>query len=152
MSIPIHTRSRSVAPVTIAGELKNSQKKKELDILASKACRLRDGYVCKKCGKQQKSAQAAHIFTRSNLNTRWDLSNLITMCYHCHIHWGHRNPVEFTEWVKEMVGIEEFEELKKKSLKAVSSYLNDERYREIKSHLMSELDKYNKSFEEIVNE
>lgn len=89
--------------------------KKDLDILWSKFIRRRDP-TCEKCGKTG-STQAAHIFSRGNLSTRWLPSNGIGLCFYCHLYWGHREPVEFTLWIMERMGKENFAALKKKSQK-----------------------------------
>ncbi len=86
---------------------------KENDILWSKIIRL-IYELCQKCRKT-KSTQAAHIFSRSNHATRWEIKNGIGMCYYCHLIWGHRAPIEFTEWVKEKIGLRTFNWLKKKA-------------------------------------
>lgn len=83
--------------------------KKVLDILWSKKVRDRDK-ICRKC-KKAPASQAAHIFGRGNLSTRWVLENGLGLCYYCHIIWAHREPVEFTLWVKSEIGEEEFNRL-----------------------------------------
>lgn len=93
--------------------------KKQLDILWSKAVRDRDK-CCQKCGGTG-GLQAAHIFSRGNLTTRWDKTNGIALCYACHIHWAHRRPVEFTLWVVERLGKVRFAVLKRKSQKIYDS-------------------------------
>jgi hypothetical protein len=87
--------------------------KKQLDTLWSRAIRDRDGY-CQKCGALG-VGQAAHIFSRRNLTTRWDKENGVTLCYACHIHWAHRRPVEFALWVMEKLGREKFKALEKRT-------------------------------------
>jgi len=87
--------------------------KKQLDVLWSKAIRQRD-LLCRKCKKAQ-SSQAAHIFTRNNLSTRWDLENGWGSCYYCHIIWSHREPIEFAEWIKQDIGVRRYNALWKKS-------------------------------------
>lgn len=61
--------------------------------------RTRDSYICQKCGCSSPKVTAAHVFSRNCWNLRWEVGNGITMCCYCHIHWGHREPVEFTLWV-----------------------------------------------------
>jgi len=87
--------------------------KRELDTLFSRAIRSRDK-VCQKC-LSSPASQAAHIFTRGNLTTRWDKDNALGLCYPCHIHWAHRKPVEFTLWIIERMGEENFATLRKKA-------------------------------------
>jgi hypothetical protein len=31
---------------------------------------------------------------------RYDEKNVITLCYHCHLNWWHKNPIEAGEWFK----------------------------------------------------
>lgn len=89
--------------------------KKQLDVLWSRWIRERDR-ICRKC-KKADSSQAAHIFGRGNLSTRWDIQNGLGMCYYCHIFWAHREPVEFTLWVQGEIGRGMFEDLRRKSRK-----------------------------------
>jgi hypothetical protein len=87
--------------------------KKELDIFWSLAIRKRDK-KCRHC-KKAPASQAAHIFGRGNLSTRWSPENGFGMCYYCHILWAHREPVEFTIWAQEEIGMARFVELRKKA-------------------------------------
>ncbi len=73
--------------------------KKQCDVLFSKVIRLRDG-KCLKCGTTE-NLQCAHIASRKHLAGRWESDNALTLCYRCHIHWAHKEPIEFSEWVKE---------------------------------------------------
>lgn len=66
---------------------------------------------CSRCGKKD-NLQCAHIFSRSLLSTRWNLDNAICLCGGCHLWWAHKNPVEFTEFVKEILGEERFDALR----------------------------------------
>jgi hypothetical protein len=86
---------------------------KKLDKKCSEIIRKRDP-ICRKC-KKTKSTQCAHIFNRGNKATRWDLDNMIGLCYYCHIFWAHRCPVEFAEWVKKEIGATKYNKIKKKS-------------------------------------
>ena len=62
---------------------------KKLDELASKATRKRDK-CCLMCGKTE-TLQAHHwIVTRAHSQKyRWDLRNLATLCYACHLYKIH---------------------------------------------------------------
>jgi hypothetical protein len=93
-----------------------------LDTLFSGAIRLRDNFTCQRCGHQNKSAQTAHIWTRNNYSTRWDMENAMCLCYMCHIkgfHSAHREPAEFIEWVHNRMGDERWEALKTRSMATV---------------------------------
>jgi len=116
------------------------KKEKELDKLWSKAVRTRDKYACQKCGKVNKRVHAAHIYSRIHKNTRWDTKNGITLCHYCHIFWSHRQPVEFTEWIKEKIGTRRFNSLKKKS----DTLLKNPNYSIIKRKLCREYAGYTK--------
>jgi hypothetical protein len=70
----------------------------KLDVLFSKVVRTRDG-KCLRCDKKD-TLQCAHIASRRHLAGRWDEHNAITLCYACHIHWAHKEPIEFSEWLK----------------------------------------------------
>ena len=94
-----------------ASKNEKSKATKRADVRVSKKVRKRDK-LCRKC-KKTKSTQCAHIFSRSNMATRWEMDNLLGMCYYCHIFWAHRNPVEFAEWCKEEIGIKKYNKLKK---------------------------------------
>lgn len=71
---------------------------KKLDTLFSQRIRERDG-VCLRCGKRD-GLQCAHLISRTYKHLRCDEKNAITLCYACHIHWCHHNPIEFSEWVE----------------------------------------------------
>lgn len=90
----------------------------KLDKLWSLAVRTRDRFQCRKEGcpaNGRRNSQGGHIWGRSHKAVRWDPDNGITMCYYHHIHWSHREPVEFTEWVVKQIGKDKFEALKKKA-------------------------------------
>ena len=95
-----------------------------LDKLASQKSRARDMYICQRCAEREDKEtepnvhnHAAHIFSRNNFSTRWNLKNLITLCYYCHIYWAHRNPAEFVSWVRNKIGEDIYKELEKESKK-----------------------------------
>lgn len=76
----------------------------QLDILAKKAAKLRDGNICQKCGKYVEGANAhgSHVVPVSaGMKLRWDLQNIKTMCFHCHMNWWHKDPRKASEWFKE---------------------------------------------------
>jgi len=83
----------------------------QLDKLFSKIIRSKG--KCERCGKTS-PLNTAHIFSRRNLATRWDKDNVLCFCVGCHF-WGHQNPILFTEFVKEKLGSERYEDLKVKA-------------------------------------
>lgn len=66
-----------------------SQLMKEADKLASEVVRKRDGR-CLMCGTTE-NLQVHHFIVTKGASTkhRWDLHNLLTLCYCCHIHKVH---------------------------------------------------------------
>jgi hypothetical protein len=77
--------------------------------------RARAGFRCERCGawheEKSRGLHAAHIFTRSIKKTRCDPANGVALCYGCHS-WGHRNPLEFHEWVRKHIGARKYDALK----------------------------------------
>ena len=80
---------------------------KKLDTLF--AAKVREIGFCQHCGSKN-NLQCAHIFSRKNLSVRWDPENAVCFCYRCHFYWAHRNPIEYTEWVKQFkdIGVLQF--------------------------------------------
>lgn len=85
---------------------------KKLDTVMSQIVRSRG--VCAKCGKgaEQVTLQCAHIFSRRNMSVRFDLRNLLALCYACHFHWAHKEPIQFYEFIEQYLGEYEFSQLK----------------------------------------
>lgn len=106
---------------------------KRLDALAKEVVFARDKCRCVKCGKSTTLAPA-HIFSRRNFSVRWDTDNIICLCYRHHIHWAHKEPILFTEWVKEHLGEKKYNQLRLRAntpvrgqdLKLVEIYLQNE--------------------------
>ena len=65
--------------------------------------RTRDNNICQKCGKvvEGTNCHTSHVIPVSySLRLAYDLVNLKILCYHCHINWWHKNPVEAGDWFK----------------------------------------------------
>lgn len=74
----------------------------ELDGLVHVLVVARDGGVCLKCGGTDRLA-AAHIFSKGPYSRlRFELLNVLTLCYRCHIHWAHKSPHDFVDWIERM--------------------------------------------------
>ena len=72
--------------------------------MAKKVIYLRDHKQCQHCYKRVEGANAhtSHILPKSTHGAlKYVLLNLKLLCYHCHINWFHKNPVQAGEWVKE---------------------------------------------------
>jgi len=99
---------------TKADQLKNTKTKKKskssrkglklkLDKAVIEIIRERDKWTCQHCGKpvEKSNAHVSHVIPRSHGDAlRWDLTNLKLLCFHCHINWWHKNPLEAYEWFK----------------------------------------------------
>ena len=75
----------------------------KLDALAKEVTILRDGMICQKCYKPIAGANAhcSHVLPKSmGLHVRWVPENLKMLCYHDHLNWWHKNPVESGAWFK----------------------------------------------------
>jgi len=88
---------------------------KKIDKIVSEHVRARGS--CARCGKgaEQVTLQCAHIFSRRNMSVRFDEENCLSLCFACHFHWAHREPILFTEFVKNYLGEERFSQLMMKS-------------------------------------
>ena len=73
----------------------------EADRLCSAIVRKRGS--CQKCGKTA-NLQCAHLHSRRKRSVRWNLTNLFCLCSGCHYFWAHKEPVEYVEWAKCMIG------------------------------------------------
>ena len=83
--------------------------KRKLDKAVSEIVRSRG--KCEHCERTE-NLQCAHIISRTNLNLRWNLQNLLCLCPNCHINFAHKNPLMFAEWVKEYLGEAKYHALK----------------------------------------
>lgn len=73
----------------------------KLDQLSKDVVRKRDGNICQHCGKwvEGPNRQVSHVVPVSaGHKLRWDPLNMKIMCYHCHLNWWHKNPMEAAEW------------------------------------------------------
>lgn len=104
---------------------------KKLDKLFSQFIRKRDE-KCLICYKMDK-LHCAHIFSRKHFNTRWDEDNAVTLCYYHHLHFAHKEPILFAEFVFKYLGKKKYDNLKIRSqtiiknqdLKVIEIYIKD---------------------------
>lgn len=76
----------------------------KLEKLSKDLIRQRDGNNCVHCGKwcEGSARHVSHVVPVSaGSGLKWDLLNMKILCYHCHINWWHKNPIEAGEWFKE---------------------------------------------------
>ncbi len=96
-----------IQPLTKPKKRKGKSDRTKLIEKLDKACKqvvyLRDKSICQKCGKYVEGANrhASHVIPVSaGHKLRWDVQNIKVLCYHDHINWWHKNPVESGEWFK----------------------------------------------------
>lgn len=95
--------------------------------------------LCERCGPaiyyEFSELQCAHIWSRVYRNTRWNLKNLLSLCASCHF-WAHRNPLDFADWVRDHIGIENYNYLKQERNKIMKWTINGmvEYYESLKGH------------------
>ena len=68
---------------------------------AKKQAKERDNWICQHCGKRVEgmNAHGSHIYNEGTYRSMSaDVDNILTFCYHCHIYWWHRNPIEASEF------------------------------------------------------
>jgi len=86
---------------------------KSLDTAWSKLVRDKFNHKCAVCGATP--VQAHHIFTRGYKSTRWDIDNGIALCYKHHFYLAHSKFEEFRDFVIDLMGEEQYNDLKKRS-------------------------------------
>lgn len=100
----------------------------KLDSLWSKIIRSK-GY-CTRCGKTGR-LEAAHIYSRRFVATRWDLDNGLCLCSACH-RWGHDKPLDFSVYVLNTIGETTVERLRRTAHKLTQKYDYEKRLEELK--------------------
>lgn len=114
-------------------------KKQKLEIkgLIRQVIVLRDGEYCLRCGSTQK-LQMSHIFSvGAHKKLEYDWDNIKFLCYRCHFHWWHKNPMEASEWIRTVINSERYERLKLFAYQSNSKGVRD--YNTLKIALTSEI-------------
>ena len=86
-----------------------SQKKK-LKALIHEIVLLRDK-ACLKCGNPE--FQMSHIYSvGAHKRMEFDPDNIKALCYRCHLHWWHKEPMEARYWIKTVIPKERLDRLR----------------------------------------
>ena len=87
--------------------LKKQSSKRHLIIQKDKELRaqilIRDNYTCQRCGKklEGRNCHLSHVLPKGKYpELRHDPNNVKILCYHCHIQFWHKNPIEAMQWFK----------------------------------------------------
>ena len=82
----------------------------ELDDIARGIVIIRDK-CCIWCGSI-KILNASHIKPKGrNKSMRWDLDNVILLCWHCHFSKAHKDPLAFADFIRSKFGQTKYDEL-----------------------------------------
>lgn len=97
--------------------LSKTQRNK-LSKLLRQACLARDGNKCIRCGNTDiKQISASHIYPKGAYpQMRWDVDNVKSLDYKCHIHFWHKHPLEAAAWLKTVLPPDRIKRLKKLSM------------------------------------
>jgi len=108
-SLPRKPVKRSVVRVAVKKVKTPTKKRKEsltaakkrLEILVKDYVKVRDNYTCQRCGKKVEGSNchASHVIPVSRSGRlQFDPLNMKVLCYHDHINWWHKHPIEAGEW------------------------------------------------------
>ena len=81
--------------------VKAKKLRKDIDHILKEQVHERDGQICLRCKKPRGAVviQAAHVYGKGTYTRlRYEPDNIL--CYACHIHWAHKQPLEFTDWFR----------------------------------------------------
>ena len=109
---------------------KSKISKKRMDDLWALAVKSKAKNKCEYCGKTT-TLNSHHIFSRSNMATRWDINNGICLCVSHHVFGtmsAHKAPIEFVEFLKEKRGELWYETLRTKA-KTIAKNVDKEKIR-----------------------
>lgn len=77
----------------------------------------------------------------------FDLDNVKTLCYRCHLHWWHKNPVEAKEWLDQTLTEKRLMALKAKSVQVKKVIYNKAYYEETKTRLENTIKYYKNGYD-----
>ena len=86
---------------------KKRKLKDKLERLVKDEVKFRDNYTCQYCNKKVEGSNchASHIIPVSrDGRLAFDPNNMIVLCYHHHINWWHKHPIEAAEWFNSKFG------------------------------------------------
>lgn len=112
--------------------------KKVLNALLHQLLALRDK-VCLHCGNTQ-TLQMSHIYPKGTYRKlEFDPDNVKYLCFRCHFHWWHKNPLEAQEWLKTAIPKKRLDRLR---LRSQTSGDGMREYKLLKIMLEQEIKKY----------
>lgn len=91
-------------PIKSKKKSNRAKLKKTLELLVKDFVKRRDNYTCQHCLKVVTgvNCHASHVIPVSRSgNMQFDPLNMKVLCYHCHINWWHKHPVESGQWFRD---------------------------------------------------
>lgn len=140
-------QSRSVKPKAVKAKTTKTKAKKPIKGLKKKLEKLvkdyikeRDNYTCQKCGVkvQGTNCHASHVIPVSRSGyLQFEPLNMKVLCYHDHINWWHKHPVESGQWFRDTFPErwEYLDNLHKQGLKPMKAWELEEKIEHYKSML-----------------
>lgn len=105
--------------VRIPKQPNRSTLEKKLDKIVSEMVRERDNWTCQRCHTRytpkNNALHCSHYYSRRYRGTRWDMNNLIALCYGCHKMVEGDKQGWYTDYMRELLGDEVFEMLRIKA-------------------------------------
>lgn len=75
--------------------------KDKLDKVVKDIVKIRDNYTCQHCHKivEGSDCHGSHVIPVSrDGRLAFEPLNIKVLCYHCHLNWWHKHPIEAGEW------------------------------------------------------
>ena len=124
---------------------------KRLDKLLMQAVRVRENMVCEHCKKKITSggdAHTSHIIPKGgNPSIRFELLNVLLLCYRCHWHWWHKEILDAGKWYEENYP-DSYKALMKMKVDRVGSKFTRLDYEMMEEYLKSKIEDYTKEIME----
>ena len=113
----------------------------KLDKLVKEYVKKRDNYTCQRCGKKLEGSNChgSHVIPVSaGLRWAYDTENIIVLCFHDHINYWHKNPIEASQWFQDKFPeryayLQQVREMY--TNEPIKDYVLEELYNELKSKL-----------------
>ena len=101
---PVRSKAKVAKTPTKKRKESLTAAKKRLEKLVKDYVKHRDNYTCQHCHKivEGMNCHASHVIPVSRSGyLQFDPINMKAMCYHCHINWWHKHPVESGQWYRD---------------------------------------------------
>jgi len=122
----------------------NKSQKNKLTKLLRETCFARDS-KCLRCGREDTLAPS-HIYPKGKYQRmRYELDNVKTLCYGCHFHFWHSEPLKAAVWIKEVIDAPRLKKLKKMAQSTSLPLLDYDKIKETLETLKKDYETLNKN-------